>query len=162
MIDLRAEPPPESLMSVRRPGFLVLRAFFASFWVLQFYGKMRDAASGTVSFDNLSRWSAGLTADFVKSTPLPEFMVTPYTRTAPFVEVTLGLLILVGWKTRWALLGAAAFLVSLDLGLMLKADHDTVKSNTIILLGLLWAADWERWNILSIDQWLAAKRAKAG
>ena len=138
--------------AVQRPGFLILRAFFASFWLLQFYGKMHDGKTGTTSFENLSSWSAKLTQSFVDTTPLPAFMVTPYTRGAPFVELTLGLLILVGFQTRWALLGAAAFLVSLDLGLMLQADHDTVKSNTIILLALLWAAQWERWNVLSVDQ----------
>ena len=60
----------------------------------------------------------------------------------------------------YALLGAAAFLVSLDLGLMLKSDHDTVKSNTIILLALLWAAAWERWNVFSLDAWLAKRERR--
>ncbi|MGO8998340.1 MAG: DoxX family membrane protein [Polyangiaceae bacterium] len=145
--------------TVERVGFLILRAFFAEFWLLQFYGKAHDAATGVTSLENLARWSAKLTAGFVSSTPLPEFMVTPYTRTAPFIELTLGLLILVGFQTRWALLGAAAFLVSLDLGLMLQADHDTVKSNTIILLALLWAAQWSRSNIYSVDDILAKRRA---
>ena len=143
---------------VERPGFLILRAFFAAFWLLQFYGKAHDAKTGTTSLANLGHWSEKLTAGFVSSTPLPEFMVTPYTRTAPFVELTLGLVILIGFKTRWALLGAAAFLVSLDLGLMLQSDHETVKTNTIILLALLWAAMWERWNIFSLDDFLAKRK----
>jgi thiosulfate dehydrogenase (quinone) large subunit len=153
--DAASSPDPNE--AVGRPGFLILRAFFAEFWLLQFYSKAHDAATGTTSLTNLGHWSQNLTAQFVKSTPLPEIMITPYTRGAPFVEITLGLLILVGYKTRWALLGAAAFLVSLDLGLMLQADHDTVKSNTIILLALLWAAQWERWNMFSLDQWLAKR-----
>ncbi len=144
---------------VGRPGFLVLRAFFAMFWLLQFYGKAHDARAGTTSLENLARWSERLTQGFAESTPLPRFMVTPYARGAPFVELTIGILILVGYRTRWALLGAAAFLVSLDFGLMLQAEHDTVKSNTIILLALLWAAQWERWNILSVDDWLAKRKA---
>jgi thiosulfate dehydrogenase [quinone] large subunit len=158
-MEIRLEASTDTGATVERPGFLILRAFFASFWLLQFYGKAHDAAAGTTSLANLSHWSANLTADFVKTTPLPELMVIPYTRTAPFIELVLGLLILVGYKTRWALLGAAAFLVSLDLGLMLKADHDTVKSNTIILLGLLWAAKWERWNMFSLDELLARRRS---
>jgi thiosulfate dehydrogenase [quinone] large subunit len=141
-------------------GFLVMRAFFAEFWLLQFYGKAHDGKTNTTSLENLSHWSANLTKGFVESTPLPEFMVTPYTRGAPFVELTLGLLILVGFKTRYALLGAAAFLVSLDIGLMLQAEHETVKTNTIIMLGLLWAAVWERSNLLSLDEMLAKKNAK--
>jgi uncharacterized membrane protein YphA (DoxX/SURF4 family) len=141
------------------PGFLILRAFFAEFWLLQFYGKAHDAATNTTSLDNLGHWSANLTAAFMKTTPLPELMVTPYTRTAPFIELTLGLVIAAGFKTRWALLGAAAFLVSLDLGLMLQGEHDTVKGNTIILLALLWAAWWERYNRWSVDEWLAKRKS---
>jgi uncharacterized membrane protein YphA (DoxX/SURF4 family) len=158
-MDPKVETHAEADAEVGRIGFLILRAFFASFWLLQFYFKAHDADKGTTSLANLSHWSAGLTADFVKTTPLPAFMVTPYTTCAPFIELTIGVLIAIGYKTRWVLLGAAAFLVSLDLGLMLKGDHDTVKSNTIILLALLWAAQWERWNVLSCDQWLAKRRA---
>jgi thiosulfate dehydrogenase [quinone] large subunit len=157
-MESHAESSADEGALVERPGFLILRAFFAQFWLLQFYGKMHDGKTGTTSFDNLSHWSANLTAGFARSTPLPEFMLVPYTRSAPFIELTLGLAILVGYRTRWALLGAAAFLVSLDLGLMFQGEHDTVKSNTIILLGLLLAARWERFNVLSLDGFLA-KRA---
>ena len=94
----------------------------------------------------------------MKTTPLPESLITPYTRAAPAIELVIGVLLVVGYKTRWALLGAAAFLVSLDFGLMLQADHDSVKSNTIILLALLWAAQWERSNAFSLDGWLAKRR----
>jgi thiosulfate dehydrogenase [quinone] large subunit len=144
---------------VGRPAFLILRVFFGQFWILQFYGKAHDAKAGTTSLENLSQWSTNLVADFLKSTPLPEFMLVPYARLAPWVELTLGVLILIGLKTRWALLGAAAFLVSLNFGLMLQADNDSVKSNTIILLGLLLAAQWERWNAWSVDQ-LRARRVR--
>jgi hypothetical protein len=35
-----------------------------------------------------------------------------------------------------------------------------VKSNTIILLALLGAAIWEKWNMLSVDDWLATKKGQ--
>ena len=73
-------------------------------------------------------------------------------------ELTIGLLLAVGFKTRAALIGAAALLVSLDLGLMLQNAHDDVKSNTVILLALLWALSWERWNAFSVDEWLKNRR----
>jgi hypothetical protein len=41
----------------------------------------------------------------------------------------------------------------------MKADHETVKSNTIIILALLWTAQWSRWDILSVDWWPAKRRA---
>jgi thiosulfate dehydrogenase [quinone] large subunit len=155
-----ALPSTDGQAEVGRPGFLILRAFLGQFWVLQFYGKLHDAKAGTTALENLGQWSANLTADFAKSTPLPEFLLVPYTRAAPWIELGLGLLILVGYRTRWALLGAAAFLVSLDIGLMLSGDADSVKSNTLILLALLLAAQWERWNAWSIDQWLARRAGR--
>src|SRR5580698_8890411 len=98
-METRLDASTDNGAAVERPGFLILRAFFASFWLLQFYGKAHDATAGTTSLANRSQWSANLTADFVKTTPLPELMVVPYTRTAPFIELVLGLLILVGYKT---------------------------------------------------------------
>lgn len=143
--------------SVGRACFLVLRAFFAQFWLLQPYFKAHDAKTNTTSLENLSHWASGLTDQFVKTTPLPAFLVAPYTRSAPVIEIALGLLLLVGWKTRWTLIAAAAFMVSLELGLMFQGDHDNVKSNMIVLLGLLLAAMLERWNIWSVDAWLEKK-----
>ena len=142
---------------VGRPAFLIMRAFFAEFWILQVYFKAHDAKANTTSLENLLHWASELTETFVTTTPLPRFMVLPYAYSAPVIELAIGLLVLVGWKTRWVVLGAAAYLVSLDLGLLFQGDHDSVKSNTILLLALLWAAAWERFNVASVDAWLAKK-----
>jgi thiosulfate dehydrogenase [quinone] large subunit len=135
----------------RRSAFLVLRAFFAQFWLLQFFGKLHDQESGVSALRNLGIWSAHVTDWFVKSTPLPAWVVRPYTLAVPYLELLLGLLILAGLQTRRALLGAACLLVSLDFGLMLQAKHEVVASNTVILLALLLALQWEPHNRWSLD-----------
>jgi thiosulfate dehydrogenase [quinone] large subunit len=135
-----------------RASILILRAFLGPFWILQFYFKLHDEKSGSLGVGNLLAWSANMTADFVATTPLAGWMVRPYTLVVPWLELVLGLLILVGLKTRWALVGAAALLVSLDFGLMLKGQHDVVKSNTLILLSILFALYVERSNRWCVDR----------
>jgi thiosulfate dehydrogenase [quinone] large subunit len=135
-----------------RVTFLILRGFFAQFWLLQFFGKLRNADTGSISFGNLGEWSARTTAWFVKTTPMPAFAVAPYTYAIPYIELVLGLLIAVGFKTRWALLASAAYLVTLDLGLMLQLKHDVVGTNTITMLTVFLAVYLEKYNVLSVDQ----------
>lgn len=134
-----------------RLTFLVLRAFFAQFWLLQFFGKLRDADAHTVTPGNLAAWSARTTEWFVKTSPLPAFAVAPYTYAVPYVELALGLLILAGWKTRWALFAASAYLVTLDIGLMFQLKHDVVGTNTVTMLASLLAAYLARYEVFSVD-----------
>jgi thiosulfate dehydrogenase [quinone] large subunit len=135
----------------RRITFLVLRGFFAQFWLLQFFGKLRNADTGSVAFGNLPAWSARTTEWFVKTSPLPAIAVAPYTYAIPYIELALGLLILVGFKTRWALFAAAAYLVTLDIGLMFQLKHDVVGTNTVTMLAALLAACLEKYDVYSVD-----------
>jgi uncharacterized membrane protein YphA (DoxX/SURF4 family) len=143
----------------RRITFLILRGFFAQFWLLQFFGKIRNADTGSIAFGNLLDWSARTTTWFVKTSPLPTFAVAPYTYAIPYIELTLGLLILVGYKTRWALFASAVYLVTLDVGLMFQLKHDVVGTNTITMLAVLLAANLERYNAYSVDSRMGGARA---
>ena len=138
-----------------RVVFLILRGFFAQFWLLQFFGKLRNADTGSVSFGNLAAWSGRTTEWFVKTSPLPSFAVAPYTYAIPYIELVLGLLILAGYQTRWALLASAAYLVSLDIGLMFQLKHDVVGTNTVTMLALFLAVYLEKYNAFSLDSRLA-------
>ena len=130
----------------------MLRAFFAQFWALQFFGKLRDQESGITALHNLSVWSDHLTAYFVKTTPLPAFTVAPYTLAVPWVELGLGLLFALGLWQRLTILAASIFLLTLDLGLMLQLKHEDVGRNMLFLFGLLLALQWEpKGKALSLD-----------
>lgn len=144
-------------------GYLVLRAFFAQFWLLQWFGKARDSESGIVAVRNLAIWSSHVTAQFVKTTPLPEWSVAPYTLAVPWVELTLGLLFLLGLWQRAAILGAALLLLSLDLGLMLQLKHEDVARNMLFLFAALLALQWEvrGAGLLSLDGLRAWRAARA-
>ena len=134
----------------RAAGFLVLRIYLAQFWVLQMIGKARDQESGITSLHNLSIWAANVTAWMVKTTPLPHWAVRPYTAVLPYAELTLGLLLLVGLRTREALIASALVIVSLDAGLMFQLKHDVVALNGVTLLASLIALQWSphaRWTL---------------
>ena len=131
-------------------AFLVLRLFFAQFWLLQMIGKARDQESGITSFHNLAIWSANVTGWMVKSTPLPFWAVRPYTLVLPWVELALALLFLAGFRLREALIGSALVIVSLDVGLMFQLKHDVVAMNTVVMLAALLALQWAphaRWSL---------------
>ena len=133
-------------------GFLLLRLFLAQFWILQMLGKARDQESAVTSLRNLSIWAANVSAYVVKTTPLPAWAVRPYTAALPYVELSLGLLLLVGLRTREALMASCLVLISLDLGLMFQLKHDVVELNTIILLATLLALQWSPHNRFSLDR----------
>ena len=141
-------------------GYLVLRAFYAQFWALQFYGKVHDQESGITALRNLGIWSQHTTAWFVKTTPLPAWSVAPYTLAVPWVELALGLLFALGLWQRLTLVAASLLLVSLDLGLMFQGKHEDVARNMVFLFGLLLALQWEaKGRLLSLDG-LLARRAE--
>ena len=138
-------------------GILVLRAFFAQFWLLQMFGKARDQESGITSVHNLFIWAKNVTAWMVKTTPLPEWAVAPYVTALPFVECTLGLLFVLGLQTRRALIASALLIVSLDIGLMFQLKHETVAANLVIMIGALLGLAWEPANRWSVDGLLARR-----
>ncbi len=129
--------------SNRRVGFFVLRLFLVQFWLLQFFFKLRDQSSGITAFRNLGLWSTNTADWFVHNSPLPKWVVGPYTTLCPYIELALGLLLLVGFRTRGALVFAALYLVSLDVGLMFQGKHDVVANNTLFLFAVLLALVWE-------------------
>src|SRR6266513_552769 len=131
-------------------AFLILRLFFAQFWLLQVIGKARDQESGITSLHNLVIWSANVTAWMAKSTPLPAWALRPYTLVLPYAELILAVLFLLGLRLRWALITAGLVIVSLDVGLLFQLKHDVVAMNTVILLAALLGLPWEphaRWSL---------------
>jgi len=142
-----------------RTAFLVLRLFFAQFWLLQFATKLRDSESGVAALRNLGIWSAHVTEWFLKQTPLPAWVVRPYTLSLPWFELLLGSLLLFGLQTRRVLTFAALLLVSLCTGMMLQQKHDVVANNLVFLLATLIALQLEPHNGWALDRLRSRDRA---
>ena len=135
-------------------AILVMRMFFAQFWLLQMIGKARDQESGITSVHNLSVWAHNVGAWMAKTTPLPTWAVTPFVTALPFVEATLGLLFVLGLQVRRALVVSALLIVALDVGLMFQLKHDVVAANLVVMLAALLALRWEHANRFSLDSLL--------
>jgi len=142
-----------------RTAFLVLRLFFAQFWLLQFATKVRDSESGVAALRNLGIWSGHVTEWFLKQTPLPAWVVRPYTLSLPWLELLLGTLLLIGLQTRRALTFSALLLVSLCTGMMLQQKHDVVANNLVFLLATLIALQLEPLNGWALDRLRSRGRA---
>lgn len=135
----------------KRACFLLLRLFFAQFWLLQFYGKLCDEGAHPLAFGNIAVWAARTSDWFTHLTPLPGWLVRPYTHAVPFCELTIGVMLLAGLQTRRVLIFSALLLISLDAGLMVQFKHDVVAMNTIHFLAILLAISLEKYNDWSVD-----------
>jgi thiosulfate dehydrogenase (quinone) large subunit len=80
---------------------------------------------GLVRLPHLSAFAEG-TVKLFAATPLPAAIVRPYARGLVFAETLIGLLVLLGLWSRWALLLGAATMASLVFGTALRSDWDTL------------------------------------
>ncbi len=92
--------------------------------------------------------------------PLPTVLVHAFLLVLPVLELALGLLITIGWLTRWALLFGGLLIGALVFGTALRGDWNILTQQMIyaIVYYLLLAHLAE--NYFSFDTWLhSAKRA---
>jgi thiosulfate dehydrogenase (quinone) large subunit len=92
---------------------------------------------GLVRLPHLSAF-ADATVKLFAATPLPEIMVRPFALGLVFLETIIGVLLVVGLWTRWALLLGALSMASLIFGTALRSDWDTLAIQ--LLYASLYAA----------------------
>jgi thiosulfate dehydrogenase [quinone] large subunit len=118
-------------------AFLTLRLFLAIRWLIA--GIQKFELNGSYSFanyyENMRRMGSGIAG----STFLPEWMCLPYAYTIGHLMVVLGVMLLLGIKTRIVLLLSSALYISLALGLM-AAEEDGGVAWLAIHVGLTAAA----------------------
>lgn len=90
--------------------------------VLLFYAGLGKFLGGYGNFTNY------MITEFTTKTWLPALLLYPFTYTLPFVEIVLGLLILVGLFARPALLLSGLLFITLMFGKMLVQDSSTVSA----------------------------------
>ncbi len=86
------------------------------------YALLRAVAGTNLLMHGVSRllvgsqsFAAHLTEQFAHS-PLPEAMVRGFGSVLPPIEGLIGLLLLIGWKTRWTLIVASLLMLVLTFG----------------------------------------------
>jgi thiosulfate dehydrogenase (quinone) large subunit len=105
----------------------------------------------------LSSFAAGMTKQFA-STPLPASLVRAFAVTLPWSELGIGIAILLGLWTRFALALGALEIVVLTFGIALTQNWSVAgiqMTYAIVYAILLAFAEYNRW---SLDRWRETKR----
>jgi thiosulfate dehydrogenase [quinone] large subunit len=80
---------------------------------------------GIVRIPKLQAFSDGMVASF-KNSMMPEIMVRPFSYTVPFVELLIGILLLIGLFRKYTLILAAIYIIALIIGSCLIEKWDWV------------------------------------
>jgi len=124
------------------------------------YALLRAVVGVNLLMHGLSRWIVGpaefaakLMAQFAK-TPLPEWSVRAFGLMLPTVEALLGLLLLIGLRTRAALLGCGLLMMVLTFGSGLVQDWNAAGlqlTYALVFGALLFLRRYNGW---SMDGWV--------
>ena len=105
-------------------------------------------------------YAATLVTQF-QSTPLANWLVSGFGNALPWIEALLGVLILLGIKLRWTLLLAGALLAILTYGVCLIQQWEAAALQLIYASIYAALLILRRWNVISIDGWLAKPKPAA-
>jgi thiosulfate dehydrogenase (quinone) large subunit len=96
-----------------------------------------------------------------QNTILPTAAVVPFAYALPWLETTIGLLIIVGFRTRAALVSGALLLLALTFGTTLRQDWDVAAIQLLysVVYAILIAA--LRYNGLSVDDRAFTRASRA-
>lgn len=119
--------------------------------ILFFFAGLNKLLGG---FGNYVNW---MMTEMTEKTWLPGILLAPYTYTLPFIEIILGVLLLLGLFSRQALALTGLLLISLMFGKVLTQDHATVASITNYILVAAVAYYFHRFNRFSLDALRAKK-----
>jgi len=105
-------------------AFLTLRLFLALRWIISAIEKFE--LDGVYSFANYYANARRLGEGIASNTFLPAWMTLPYAYTLGHLMFVVGVLLLLGIKTRLMLIITAALYISLAAGLMAAEDNEGV------------------------------------
>lgn len=113
---------------------------------------------GLVRFPHLTAFADGMVKLFV-NTPLPAFTVRLFALSLVFVETAVGLFILLGLWTRWALFLGALTMAVLVFGTALRSDWDTLAIQLLYALIYAILIATREYNAYSLDARIAPQHS---
>jgi thiosulfate dehydrogenase [quinone] large subunit len=141
----------------------MMRAAFESSDERLAYALLRVVVGTNLMMHGVSRMIAGpgefaakLVMQFAHA-PLPAWSVWAFGLTLPAIEGGLGLLLLIGLRTRAALIAASALIIVLTFGSSLLQDWATVGiqlTYAVVYAALLFLHKYNGW---SVDAWMARR-----
>ncbi|APR76118.1 Hypothetical protein A7982_01465 [Minicystis rosea] len=118
------------------------------------------AAHGLARVGHAGAFAEGLVRDF-QSTWLPGWSVSAFALGLPFVELVIGVLVLVGLRTRAALFAGSAVITALTFGSCLRQAWEMAGAQLVYALAYYVLAARAGDLRLTVDGWLAETRGDA-
>lgn len=127
------------------------------------YALLRAFLGVNIAMHGISRilmgvgvFASGIEKQFA-ATILPHFAVAAFAHVLPWAEASIGLLILFGVATRFALVAGALLMIVLTFGSNLHQDWQVAGLQLIYAVVYAVLISFHRYNALSLDQFLLAK-----
>lgn len=115
-------------------AFMAFRLFLSLRLLTVGLGKFKGEDGG-YAFSNYYGGAADwIRTTFAENTNLPAFLVAPFAYTLAYAEIALGLLLLLGVKTKYVLALSSLLFVALAYGQMLLGNNETIVQIAIHLL----------------------------
>lgn len=106
---------------------------------------------GLVRIPKLNAFSNGMVSNFSQSY-LPGQLVMPFSLTLPFLELVIGLLLIIGWKTKLAGISGAILMLVLMFGTTMIENWGALPSQMIHLLFLVLVYEFHEKNSFAVDR----------
>jgi thiosulfate dehydrogenase (quinone) large subunit len=128
------------------------------------YALLRAFLGVNIAMHGISRilmgvgvFAAGIEKQFA-TTVLPHFAVAGFASVLPWAEASIGLLILFGAATRYALVVGALLMIVLTFGSNLHQDWQIAGLQLIYAIAYALLIAFQRYNAFSLDQLLSTKK----
>jgi thiosulfate dehydrogenase (quinone) large subunit len=125
------------------------------------YALFRATLGVNIAMHGISRmlagvggFAAGLEKQFA-ATPLPHVAVAAFAHALPWAEAIIGLLILFGFATRYALIAGALLMIVLTFGTNLHQDWQVAGLQLIYAIAYALLIAFQRYNVFSVDRSLS-------
>ena len=110
--------------------------------------------SGMETYRGFAEGIVGGYADTI----LPRWLLVPFAWSLPPIELTIGLLLIVGLFTRWALVACGLTMAMLVFGKCLTQDWGVVSSQMIYAIVVFLLLVYEKHNAIALDSVVGGRR----
>ncbi len=103
-----------------------------------------------VRLPDIDAFASGMANNFAE-TILPASFVYVYALVILLTEAVVGVLLIIGWKTRWALTGMGVLLITLAFGQILLQNYGTVANILIYSIAVSFLLMQTKYDYFGID-----------
>jgi thiosulfate dehydrogenase [quinone] large subunit len=109
----------------------------------------------------LPAFQAYMLTQFKDVPVMPPAFLTPFAFVLPFVETLIGLLILVGFQTRTALIAGSLMITALTFGTMMRQDFTIAWLQLDYAIAFFLLLALRSWNLISVDGMMGGPSTRA-